>query len=247
MISWRRCLLAVLLAWILVLLCHYLDLRVVLHPWTGSAAESRLGWIETRHLASVVQQPIRSKTLRPAGIPEDWRRRSQDFYRRQSLEELQRLWAGNLTVQMLSPRLQKVLKGQLSSNKHQVVYQGPRGPPRSQSQLYCDLKRRTRIRTVDGTEEPFFSLGWKRLVPSLSLQQLWTSRFRTCAVVTSAGAVLNSSLGPEIGENMSTSQSCVPSASFRRSHGELIINKSRACKYTYPPIALRLPRCSSAL
>ncbi|XP_028254962.1 beta-galactoside alpha-2,6-sialyltransferase 2-like [Parambassis ranga] len=201
MTSWRRCLLAILLAWIflfLSLLCHYLDLRFALHPWTRSAAKSRLNWIETRHLASVVQWPIRSKTLRPAGIAEDWRKRSQNFYRRQSLEVLQRLWAGNLTVQMLSPRLQKVLKVQLSSNKHQVVYQGPRGPPRSQSQLYCDLKRRTRIRTVDGTEEPFFSLGWKRLVPSLTLQQLWTSRFKTCAVVTSAGAVLNSSLGAEI-------------------------------------------------
>ncbi|KAI3366220.1 hypothetical protein L3Q82_010051 [Scortum barcoo] len=96
---------------------------------------------------------------------------------------------------MLSPRLQKVLKVQLSSNRHQVVYRGPRGGRRSGVQLYCELKRRTRIQTVDGTEEPFSSLGWARLVPPLPLQE---SQYQSCAVVMSAGAVLNSSLGWEI-------------------------------------------------
>ncbi|XP_051797736.1 beta-galactoside alpha-2,6-sialyltransferase 2-like [Acanthochromis polyacanthus] len=198
MASWRRCLLAVLLIWLLLflsLLCHFLDLRFSSPPRTRSAAEPGLLWVGSRHPASV----SRHQVLRPAGAPEeDWRRRSEDYYRRRSLEVLHRFWTGNLTVDMLGPRLQKVLKVQLSSNKHQVVYRGPRGPRRSGPQLYCDLKRRTRIRTVDGTQEPFSSLGWARLVPPRPLDQIWTPQYRTCAVVTSAGSILNSSLGAEI-------------------------------------------------
>lgn len=104
-------------------------------------------------------------------------------------------------MRMLSPRLQKVLKVQLSSNKHQVVHQRLRQRWNSGMQLYCEMKRRIRIRTVDGSEEPFTNLGWAQLVPSVPLQELRTSPYQRCAVVTSAGAVLNSVLGREIGES----------------------------------------------
>lgn len=203
----------VLLTWLflfLFLLCHFLDFRSTLVSRTRSAAKSRLTRTETRHLASVVlgRARIRSWSLRSAGLSEeDWRRRRIDFksrsrayHRRQSLQILQRLWAGNLTMGMLSPSLQKALKVQLNFNKHQVVYRGPRGTQRSSLQLCCDMKRKTRIRTVDGTEEPFSSLGWDRLVPSVTLQDLAKCQYQNCAVVTSAGAVLNSSLGREIGK-----------------------------------------------
>ncbi|KAG7215070.1 hypothetical protein INR49_022795 [Caranx melampygus] len=159
------------------------------------------------HILDLNQGGARTRFLRTrssAGLSEEWRKRtdfrsrSRDYYRRRSLEVLHRLWTGNLTVGMLSPRLQKVLKVQLSTNKHQVVYLGPRGARRSALQLYCDLKQRIRIRTLDGTEEPFSGLGWDRLVPSLTLQQLQTSQHQSCAVVMSAGALLNSSLGEEI-------------------------------------------------
>lgn len=188
---YRKWLLVLLLAWLLLflsLLCHFLDLR------SSRLPRSRLSRTETRLLASSEKDWRRRRRT-------DFRSRSEDSYRSRSLEILQRLWTGNLTVEMLSPRLQKVLKVQLSSNRHQVTYQGPRGDCRSGLQLYCELKRRTRIRTVDGTQEPFSGLGWARLVPSLPLQQLRTSQYQSCAVVTSAGAVLNSSLGREIGES----------------------------------------------
>ncbi len=201
---YRKWLLLVLLTWLLLflsLLCHFLELRCSSLPRSGSAADSGLTRTETRRLTSV-----QGGALRSAGVSQkDWRRRrtdyrsrSNEYYRSRSLEILHRLWTGNLTVEMLSPRLQKVLKVQLSSNRHQVVYRGSRGGRRSGLQLYCELKRRTRIRTVDGTEEPFSGLGWARLVPSLPLQE---SQYQSCAVVTSAGAVLNSSLGREIGES----------------------------------------------
>ncbi|XP_073318856.1 beta-galactoside alpha-2,6-sialyltransferase 2-like [Pagrus major] len=216
---YRKWLLVLLLAWLLLflsLLCHFLDL-------TSRLPRPGLSRTETRRLVSAQRG-----ALRPAGSSEkDWRRRrtdfrsrSEDYYRSRSLEILQRLWTGNLTVEMLSPRLQKVLKVQLSSNRHQVTYQGPRGDRRSGLQLYCELKRRTRIRTVDGTQEPFSGLGWARLVPSLPLQELWTSRYQSCAVVTSAGAVLNSSLGREIDSHDAVLRfNAAPTKGFERDVG----------------------------
>ncbi|XP_030610744.1 beta-galactoside alpha-2,6-sialyltransferase 2-like [Archocentrus centrarchus] len=194
--SWRKVLLAALLAWLLLflsLLCHFLDLRVP--PQTRSAAEFGLA----RGLTSAfqVQSRNRDRFLRRSGTSEDdWS--SKRFYKKQTMEILQRLWTGKLTAGMLSPRLQKALRVQLNFNKHQVAYQGPRGLHSSNKKLYCDLKKRTGIRTVDGTEEPFSSLGWAGLVPSMTLQELWPSQYQTCAVVTSAGGMLNSSLGSEI-------------------------------------------------
>ncbi|XP_076579887.1 beta-galactoside alpha-2,6-sialyltransferase 2-like isoform X2 [Chaetodon auriga] len=166
--------------------------------------------------------------MRPVGVSEedwrtrrtDYRSRSKDYYRSRSLEILQRLWSGNMTVTMLSPRLQKVLKVQLNSNRHQVMYRGPRGAHRSGLQLYCELKKRTRIRTVDGTEEPFSNLGWAKLVPSRSLQDLRASQYQSCAVVTSAGAVLNSSLGREIDSHDAVLRfNAAPTKGFERDVG----------------------------
>ncbi|KAM3850719.1 beta-galactoside alpha-2,6-sialyltransferase 2-like [Diretmus argenteus] len=111
---------------------------------------------------------------------------------------LQRLWRGNMSAGMLSPRLQKAVKVYLNSNKHHVAYKGQRRARQSGEEVLCELKRQARLRTLDGTEEPFAGLGWARLVPSRPLDQLQGSEYRTCAVVTSAGAILNSSLGKEI-------------------------------------------------
>uniref|UniRef100_A0A665U3U8 Beta-galactoside alpha-2,6-sialyltransferase 1 n=1 Tax=Echeneis naucrates TaxID=173247 RepID=A0A665U3U8_ECHNA len=191
--SWRKWTLVVLLVWLLLfllLLGHILDPRSPSVPQTRSS-DSGLIRTEARHLTSVIQRGNRtpSWSLSPAGLSEDWRKmktdfwfRSWDYYRKQSLELLQGLWSGNL------------------SNKHRVDSRGPTGAHRSSPQLYCDLKWRTTIRTLDGTEKPFSSLGWDRLVPSLSLQELQTSHYESCAVVTSAGALLNSSLRLEIGK-----------------------------------------------
>ncbi|XP_070850079.1 beta-galactoside alpha-2,6-sialyltransferase 2-like isoform X1 [Chaetodon trifascialis] len=222
----RKWLLVVLLAWLLLvlsLLCHFQDLRFSSFPQSRSAVGSGLTRTETRHLASV-----QGGSMRPVGVSEedwrtrrtDYRSRSKEYYRSRSLEILQRLWSGNMTVTMLSPRLQKVLKVQLSSNRHQVMYRGPRGAHRSGLQLYCELKKRTRIRTVDGTEEPFSNLGWAKLVPSRSLQDLRASQYQSCAVVTSAGAVLNSSLGREIDSHDAVLRfNAAPTKGFERDVG----------------------------
>uniref|UniRef100_H0VTS1 Beta-galactoside alpha-2,6-sialyltransferase 2 n=1 Tax=Cavia porcellus TaxID=10141 RepID=H0VTS1_CAVPO len=79
---------------------------------------------------------------------------------------LRRLWTGEASARMLSPRLQKAMRDYVRANKHGVRFRG-RLSPRS---------------------------GGRSLVPATALSQLHPA----CAVVMSAGAILNSSLGAEI-------------------------------------------------
>ncbi|CAK6959230.1 beta-galactoside alpha-2%2C6-sialyltransferase 2 [Scomber scombrus] len=124
------------------------------------------------------------------------------YYFTKPASVLQRLWRGRMSADMLNPRLQHAMKEYVRSNKHRVSYKGHRKAAQSAKELVCQMKAQAQLRTVDGLEEPFASLGWARLVPSLPLDQLYRrqdkSSFKTCAVVTSAGAILHSGLGKEI-------------------------------------------------
>ncbi|XP_004551343.1 beta-galactoside alpha-2,6-sialyltransferase 2 [Maylandia zebra] len=126
----------------------------------------------------------------------------EEFYFSKSISLIKRLWKGRVSAGMLSLRLQRAMKEYVNSNKHHVSYKGNRKPAQSAKELLCELKNQARLRTVDGLEQPFSSLGWARLVPSLPLEQLYKKEnrrsFKTCAVVTSAGAILRSRLGKEI-------------------------------------------------
>ncbi|CAL8322988.1 unnamed protein product [Merluccius merluccius] len=115
---------------------------------------------------------------------------------------VQRLWRGRVSAGMLSPRLQRAMKNYLSDNKHHVAYKGQRRLGQSPKELLCELKVHARLWTLDGSQPPFSSLGWDQLVPPRTLEQLYQGQdqtgIRTCAVVTSAGAILHSGLGKEI-------------------------------------------------
>ncbi|KAF7645612.1 hypothetical protein LDENG_00201270 [Lucifuga dentata] len=151
---------------------------------------------------------------------EYFRSRSEGYFRSRSEEVLRRLWAGNLSAGMLIPRLQKSLKAYLNSNKHHVAFKGQRSVGQSGQQVLCQLKRQAGIRTVDGAEEPFSSLGWSQLVPPRPLELLEDSQYGTCAVVTSAGAILNSSLGKEIDSHDAVLRfNAAPTRGFERDVG----------------------------
>ncbi|XP_040004031.1 beta-galactoside alpha-2,6-sialyltransferase 2-like [Xiphias gladius] len=126
----------------------------------------------------------------------------EEYYFSKSASVVQRLWRGRVSAGMLSPRLQRAMKDYVSANKHHVSYAGRRRAAQNSKELLCQMKAQARLRTVDGSEQPFSSLGWARLVPSLPLEHLYKqqdqSRFKSCAVVTSAGAILRSGLGKEI-------------------------------------------------
>lgn len=123
-----------------------------------------------------------------------------DYYFSKARTVLQGLWKGSISAQMLSPRLQSAMREYMMSNKHRVAYRGHRNAELRGNKLLCELKKRVQVRALDGREKPFFQLGWKKLVPIRPLKQMFASKFRTCAVVTSAGAIVNSALGKEIGE-----------------------------------------------
>ncbi|XP_041857490.1 beta-galactoside alpha-2,6-sialyltransferase 2 [Melanotaenia boesemani] len=126
----------------------------------------------------------------------------EEYYFSKSASVVQRLWRGGASAGMLSPRLQRAMKDYMSANKHHVSYKGNRIVTQSAKELLCQMKAQAQLRTVDGSEQPFSSLGWARLVPSPPLEHLHRqqekSSFKTCAVVTSAGAILRSGLGKEI-------------------------------------------------
>ncbi|XP_026157134.1 beta-galactoside alpha-2,6-sialyltransferase 2-like isoform X1 [Mastacembelus armatus] len=189
---------------ILFLVNHFLDHKSTLPHHTPSAPEVRLR-TKTRILTSVVQGRNRTspRSLRPVQVAEEKQKRndhrpndrSKNFSQTWSSKVLEKLWTGNLTVGMLSPHLKNIRRSYLNSTKHEVVYPVLRTVHRSKVQLYCDMKSRTKVRTVDGTEEPFSSLGWDQLVPLQTVQDL---HYQKCAVVMSAGSMLRSALGREI-------------------------------------------------
>ncbi|CAJ1079637.1 beta-galactoside alpha-2%2C6-sialyltransferase 2 [Xyrichtys novacula] len=126
----------------------------------------------------------------------------EEYYFSKSASVVQRLWRGSVSAHMLSPRLQRAMKDYLSANKHRVAFTGHRKTAQSAKELLCQVKAQARLRAIDGSEPPFSSLGWADLVPPLPLEQLYKqqgkSSYKTCAVVTSAGAILRSGLGEEI-------------------------------------------------
>lgn len=110
------------------------------------------------------------------------------------------LWKGNVSSNMLNRRLQQVMKEYVRLNKHNVLYKGKRNASRSGQELLCQMKQQAWLKTLDGSEQPFSRLGFQHLFPSQPLQKL----YKTCAVVSSAGSILNSLMGQEIGELDST-------------------------------------------
>ncbi|XP_007957739.1 beta-galactoside alpha-2,6-sialyltransferase 2 [Orycteropus afer afer] len=125
---------------------------------------------------------------------DDW----DKLYSTMSRAFLYRLWKGNVSSKMLNPRLQKAMKDYLNTNKHGVHFRGKREARLSREELLCELRSRVHVRTLDGKEAPFSMLGWEKHVPAVPLSQLYPHGLQSCAVVMSAGAILNSSLGKEI-------------------------------------------------
>ncbi|XP_063809872.1 beta-galactoside alpha-2,6-sialyltransferase 2 [Pseudophryne corroboree] len=127
--------------------------------------------------------------------PDDW----NGFSSTMSKSFLQKLWKGNVSSKMLTPRLQKARREYLRANKLGVNFSGKQNVRKlSAQELLCILKKRAHVRMLDGKEAPFSNLGWEKYFPQIPLNKLYPQGFSTCAVVSSAGAILNSSLGAEI-------------------------------------------------
>ncbi|XP_062983545.1 beta-galactoside alpha-2,6-sialyltransferase 2 [Elgaria multicarinata webbii] len=148
-------------------------------------------WLPQRKIKKRHAQHRRSQMFEES---DEW----DGIYSTMSKSFLYRLWKGDVSSKMLNPRLQKAMKDYLNTNKHGVRFRGKRNSKLTSEQLFCELKARVNIRTIDGKEAPFSVLGWEKHVPQISLSKLYPHGFGSCAVVMSAGAILNSSLGDEI-------------------------------------------------
>lgn len=144
--------------------------------------------------------------------PED---NDRDYYFSNPWSVVRGLWKGHVSSRMLSAKLQRAMKDHVHTNKHRVLYKGQRKLNKSKQELLCQMKEQAQIRTLNGTEQPFADLGFNQLVPP-PLQQ----KYRTCAVVASAGAILNSSLGHEIDSHDAVLRfNAAPSEGYERDVG----------------------------
>ncbi|XP_051567213.1 beta-galactoside alpha-2,6-sialyltransferase 2 [Myxocyprinus asiaticus] len=146
----------------------------------------------------VGEEDRRRTTIKRATVTRRDNSNPDEYYVPRSKSVVRGLWRGNLSVGMLSPRLQRAVKDYLNNNKHGVSYRGHRKAQQSGQKVMCELKKRGKVRTLDGAEMPFSKLGWEKIVPALPLSQLYGPGFQSCAVVTSAGAMLHSGLGKDI-------------------------------------------------
>lgn len=90
----------------------------------------------------------------------------------------------------------KVFRSGLDSqNIYDVKYESGNKEDATKEEVMCALKQ-VNLKTVTANDEPFRRLGFK--IPEAPLQE--RRHFNTCAVVTSAGALLGSRLGDFIGE-----------------------------------------------
>ncbi|XP_031452296.1 beta-galactoside alpha-2,6-sialyltransferase 1 [Phasianus colchicus] len=109
-----------------------------------------------------------------------------------------KVWDKDSSSRNLIPRLQKVRKNYLSMNKYNVTYNGKMNAAKlSPEKLLCQLRDRVNVTMIQGSDGPFNSSEWQHYLPEKSLNET-VGRLGRCAVVSSAGSLKSSHLGPEI-------------------------------------------------
>uniref|UniRef100_G1MY76 beta-galactoside alpha-(2,6)-sialyltransferase n=1 Tax=Meleagris gallopavo TaxID=9103 RepID=G1MY76_MELGA len=109
-----------------------------------------------------------------------------------------KVWDKDSSSRNLIPRLQKVRKNYLSMNKYNVTYNGKMNAAKlSPEKLLCQLRVRVNVTMIQGSDGPFNSSEWQHYLPEKSLNET-VGRLGRCAVVSSAGSLKSSHLGPEI-------------------------------------------------
>uniref|UniRef100_K7FGZ3 Beta-galactoside alpha-2,6-sialyltransferase 1 n=1 Tax=Pelodiscus sinensis TaxID=13735 RepID=K7FGZ3_PELSI len=108
------------------------------------------------------------------------------------------VWNENSSSKNLIPRLQKVRHNYLSMNKYNVTYAGPKNTARPiPKKLLCQLRDRVNVTMIHGSDGPFSTSEWQKYLPRKNFSQE-VGHLGQCAVVSSAGSLKNSRLGPEI-------------------------------------------------
>ncbi|KAF7652681.1 hypothetical protein LDENG_00093970 [Lucifuga dentata] len=114
---------------------------------------------------------------------------------------LGKVWDEEMSSSMLGYRLKKVVQNYQAMNRYGVQVSGPGGvasrPKLNGPELLYQLKEKVQVMTLTPDLQPFSSLSWASLLPPKPLTSD-LGPYRSCAVVSSAGALQNSRLGKEI-------------------------------------------------
>ncbi|XP_038608922.1 beta-galactoside alpha-2,6-sialyltransferase 1 [Tachyglossus aculeatus] len=109
-----------------------------------------------------------------------------------------KVWNEDNSSKNLIPRLQKVRKNYLNMNKYNVTYTGKRQTTKlSAGELLCQLRDRVNVTMIRETDVPFNTSEWKTYLPEDEISGK-IGHLGRCAVVSSAGSMKSSHLGPEI-------------------------------------------------
>ncbi|XP_025965470.2 beta-galactoside alpha-2,6-sialyltransferase 1 isoform X1 [Dromaius novaehollandiae] len=132
-----------------------------------------------------------------------------------------KVWDKDSSSKNLIPRLQKVRKNYLSMNKYNVTYRGKRNSAKlSPEKLLCQLRDRVNMTMIQGSDGPFNTSAWQQYLPRKSLNET-VGRLGRCAVVSSAGSLKSSRLGPEIDSHDAVLRfNGAPTKGFREDVGE---------------------------
>ncbi|XP_054838377.1 beta-galactoside alpha-2,6-sialyltransferase 1 [Eublepharis macularius] len=114
------------------------------------------------------------------------------------LADFIKVWNKDSSSKNLTPRLQKVRKNYLAMNKYHVNYSGLRNAAKlSPEKLLCQLRERLNFQMIQSSDGPFNTSEWKAYLPRRNIS-MELGQLGQCAVVSSAGSMKSSHLGPEI-------------------------------------------------
>lgn len=109
-----------------------------------------------------------------------------------------KVWNKDSSSKNLIPRLQKVRKSYMAMNKYRVSYTGRRnGAKLSPEKLLCELQERLNFQMIQASDGPFNTSEWQAYLPRRNISKE-LGQLSQCAVVSSAGSMKSSHLGPEI-------------------------------------------------
>uniref|UniRef100_A0A3Q3AK05 Beta-galactoside alpha-2,6-sialyltransferase 1 n=3 Tax=Kryptolebias marmoratus TaxID=37003 RepID=A0A3Q3AK05_KRYMA len=113
----------------------------------------------------------------------------------------QKVWDDEMSSNMLGSEMKKLWQDYQNINTYGVKLSSPGGVSSrlklTGPELLCQLKEKVELTTLTSDLEPFSELPWASQLPGKQLTSD-VGPYKTCAVVSSAGALLKSRLGKEI-------------------------------------------------